>query len=132
MFNRVSWASAASESTANDVFILPKQWKYRILRRDLSTDSRLGIICHTQVGPQLGSKHRSSLPKGERMRVLPIGIVFFRPDGLRFQRRSYSFSVLRSPRPTRMGSPMPFRTASKPKVVFSALINTGYVANTRN
>jgi hypothetical protein len=31
MFNRVSWASAASESTANDVFILPKQWKYRIL-----------------------------------------------------------------------------------------------------
>ena len=31
MLSRVSCAKAASESTANDVFIFPKQWKYKII-----------------------------------------------------------------------------------------------------
>jgi hypothetical protein len=31
MLSRVSCARAASESTADDVFIFPKQWKYRII-----------------------------------------------------------------------------------------------------
>jgi hypothetical protein len=33
MFSRVSCAKAASESTAYDVFIFPKQWKYKIVDR---------------------------------------------------------------------------------------------------
>ncbi len=33
MFSRVSCARAASESTAYDVFIFPKQWKYRMISR---------------------------------------------------------------------------------------------------
>ena len=31
MLSRVSCANAASESTASDVFIFPKQWKYNVL-----------------------------------------------------------------------------------------------------
>ena len=33
ILRRVSCARAANESTANDVFIFPKQWKYRIIPR---------------------------------------------------------------------------------------------------
>ena len=33
MFSRVSCARAASESTAYDVFIFPKQWKYKMISR---------------------------------------------------------------------------------------------------
>ena len=33
MLSRVSCARAESESTAYDVFIFPKQWKYRIISR---------------------------------------------------------------------------------------------------
>jgi hypothetical protein len=32
MLSRVSCARAARESTANDIFIFPKQWKYKIIR----------------------------------------------------------------------------------------------------
>ena len=33
ILSRLSCARAASESTADDVFIFPKQWKYRIITR---------------------------------------------------------------------------------------------------
>ena len=33
MLSRLSCANAASESTAEDVFIFPKKWKYRIIAR---------------------------------------------------------------------------------------------------
>ena len=39
MFMRVSWASAARESTANDIFIFPKQWKCMTF----ATASQLGL-----------------------------------------------------------------------------------------
>src|SRR5207253_2783475 len=43
ILRRVSCARAANESTANDVFIFPKQWKYRIIPR---TSQMLGARTH--------------------------------------------------------------------------------------
>ena len=42
MFSRVSCASAASESTAYDVFIFPKQWKYKAISPFSQMSERCG------------------------------------------------------------------------------------------
>ena len=66
MFSRVSCAKAARESTADDVFIIPKQWKYKILGVALSNGSVLSIIWHTQVGPIVAQRTWSSFLRGSR------------------------------------------------------------------
>ena len=39
MLSRVSCASAARESTASDIFIFPKQWKYNVAKLESQTHS---------------------------------------------------------------------------------------------
>src|SRR5271167_2604363 len=63
MFKRVSWASAASESTAWDVFIFPEQWKYMPAGRQCQRAFQQDV-----AGASASSRCRSAAVGGARAR----------------------------------------------------------------
>src|ERR1700722_955341 len=67
MSRRVACANAASESMASDVFIFPKQWKYKVLGRSKSN-------CHDAGGAYArGTRHTGACPEIERRLTQSLG-----------------------------------------------------------